>query len=356
MSSTDIRISDQFDVLKTQFGRACFANRDIPKGVDILVTNEVPFGFSILHEFRKEVCSFCFVYEFGKYCKVKIPQVEKYEGKKWLGCGLWFCSEQCMKLWREKIDLNNKLSLIFEDLLNSFQKKLLKNDYNEDEFNDIEITKDFIDKYWSKVNDWELKVDKMKESKKMNQLPSINEDDFNTVRFVTIVLFNLYKNHPSSEFFTNLQSNEFEKIKKFPVLLKSLESIYKFLKILLPSYLNLNTELFRLIIGREFGNSFGIWQINEDSLHENSENKEFLGYMLHPEASFFNHSCDPNVKKYRIDNRMHFQTMNDIKKDDQLCIDYYHVLNDPYLERQKIMMDNWFFSCLCERCKLESNV
>jgi SET and MYND domain-containing protein len=359
---TELKLSEEFAVLQTQYGRACFATQDIPKGTDVLSTNVVPFGAIIIHEFRKEVCSFCFAYKYGKYCKVKLPQPEGYTSKKWLGCGLWFCSEDCSQKWRENVDQDDKLSLAFESILVNFQQKFKNNetedDYSDKEFYKVDITEDYIDKYWEKVSEWESEVEKVRPSRRINHLPFINEDDYNTVRFVTGILFNIYRKHPSTQYFDKLQSNEVQKIQKFPVLLKSLESIYKFLKVSLPDFLQpyLSIKLVRLIVGREFGNSFGIWQTDKNfySVEENSENKELLGYMMQPEASFFNHSCAPNLKKYRIDNRMHFQTLKDIRNGEQLCIDYFHVLEDSFQERQKHMMENWFFKCNCQRCQSES--
>lgn len=352
---TDIELSDKFSVFQTQHGRACFAAKDIPKGTEILHTSPQPFGSTVLYEFRKEVCSYCFKYNYGDYCKFRLPKPQSWKKKKYQGSGLWFCSEVCVSQWQH-FDENEELTNAFEELLDQFQiksKHIPADVENYDEYKHLNVTQEYLESFWESVNEWESTIQKMKPSKRLNQIPYINEDDYNTVRFVTMVLFNISQNHQSMQHFNRLQSNELLKIAKYPVLIRSLGNIYKFLKTTLPVQLQslLTTETLRLIVGREFGNSFGIWQLVDDS---SNENKEFLGYMLHPEASFFNHSCRPNIKKYRIDNRMYFQTTQDIKQGEQVCIDYYHVLDEPFEVRQKTMMENWFFNCSCERCVLEA--
>lgn len=351
---TEIVLSDLFDVKLTQYGRACFAAQNIPKDTEILLTKE-PFGATVLYEFRKEVCSYCFHYEFGSYCKVKIPTIPNKKNYK--GSGLWFCSDQCLEKWlaydNEELEITN----IFEDLLTHFQILSKKNIQEEQQdFNPV-ITQEFIDNYWTEnIVNWEAKIKSTKKTKLLNQIPIINDDEYIAARFITTVLFNIYKKHESVNFFNHLQSNEILKIKKFPYLLKSQTLIYKFLKILLPTSLNdlLTIDLLRLIFGREYGNSFGIWQVLEDP--NSTENKEYLGYMLFPEASFFNHSCRPNLRKSRIGNKMSFKTTVSIEKGDQLCIDYFNILNEPFNKRQEILSSNWFFNCACERCVEESKL
>lgn len=345
---TNINISDYFEVRQTQYGRACFAKKDIPVGVDILTTSS-PFASVILHEFRKEVCASCFHYEYGKYCKFKIPSLSNSTKKNFKGAGLWFCSEKCMNSWLE-FDSTNQLTEIYETLLEYYQMKA-KNPVEETEYNP-KITKEFIENFWNDMKDWELKISKMKKTKTYGKLPFLNEDEYTGARFIVSALFDMYQNHKSLPYFEELQSNELQKTSEFPVLLRSQGLIYQFLRIILPDYLQpyLTIESLRLIFGREYGNSFGIWQLVGDS---STENKEFLGYCIFPEASFFNHSCRPNLKKFRKGNRMIFQSIDSIEEGQQMCIDYFHILDEPFLVRQKTLLKNWFFQCACDRCSEE---
>jgi SET and MYND domain-containing protein len=344
--STNIHISDLFEVLQTQYGRACFASQEISKGTELLLTNS-GFGSTILYEFRKEVCSNCFRYEYGKYWKLKVPVPRGH--KKFLGAGLWFCSEECLICWRE-FDPEEKLTMAYETLLVNYQMKVKAKHDKED--NDVVITREVIEEAWRGIKDWEGKVSKMKKSKQSNQLPVLNEEEYVSARFMTLVLHNLYIGHPSSQLFEHLQSNELEKITIFPVLLKSQTQVYKFLRLLLPEYLQplLTPEFLRITFGREYGNAFGIRQVTEEG---SSEEKELLGYMISPEASFFNHSCRPNLKKERRENRMLFVATADIKQGEQLCIDYFQISEEKFDYRQKTLNENWFFQCECDRCNEE---
>ncbi|KAH3678377.1 hypothetical protein WICMUC_001394 [Wickerhamomyces mucosus] len=347
---TNIKISQLFDIMQTQYGRACFATQDILAGTNVLITN-APFGSVVLYEFRKEVCSCCYRYKYGEYCKIKLTQSNPIVKKrKFHGAGLWFCSEDCLNSYQNKENIDQLIET-FDILLEHYQIKA-KNPIDHEEFNP-KISQQYIESYWKDIEQWEHSIANMKKTKAMNQIPYLNDDEYTSARFVAQSLFNTYQTHESLLLYHNLQSNELQKISKFPILLKSQTLIYKFLKILLPEFLQplLTTTSMRLLFGREYGNSFGIWQIIEDERDAN-ENKEFLGYMLFPEASFFNHSCSPNVRKFRKGNRMYFETTQDITKGQQLCIDYFHILDEPFQERQKLLSTNWFFDCACERCVL----
>ncbi|CCH40488.1 SET and MYND domain-containing protein 5 [Wickerhamomyces ciferrii] len=349
-SPTGIEVSKFFEVRQTQYGRACFASQDIPKGVEILISNS-PFATVILHEFRKEVCSSCFGYEYGKYCKVKLTDLPEFKSnKKFRGAGLWFCSEKCMEDWL-KFDSKGELTQAFETFLEFYQTKTKSPAPETTEFNP-KITTEYIELYWKDIEDWESKASKMKKTKLLGKLPYLDEDEYTGARLIIHALYNIYQNHESLETFKELQTNELQKVGRFPALLRSQASIYQVLKTILPDYLQpfLTIETIRLIFGREYGNSFGTWQLVDD---KSSENKEFLGYSLFPEASFFNHSCSPNLKKYRKVNRMHFQTTADIAKGEQMCIDYFHMLDESLMVRQEVLSKNWFFECACDRCDEE---
>lgn len=345
---TGIEISDLFNVCQTQYGRACFAKSSIDKGTKVLCTN-TGIGSTILHEFRKEVCANCFRYEYGKYAKVKLPKPEGWGKSKFLGAGLWFCSEDCLEEWKEQ-DPEGLLTMTYEALLVHYQMRIKHVSDEEDEkANKVVITKDVIDTNWKAIDEWDIKIQNMKKQKRQNHLPALNEEEYSSSKFVALALFNILNHHPSYQIFEELQTNEIEKISKYPVLLKSQSSVFKFLRITLPEPLQqlLTTQLIRQIFGREYGNSFAIRQITTD---DSTENKEFLGYLMSPEASFFNHSCRPNLRKERFRNHMIFKATKDIAPGEQLCIDYYQLLDEPYETRQRDLAANWFFYCKCDRC------
>ncbi|CAF4919829.1 unnamed protein product [Rotaria sp. Silwood1] len=115
------------------------------------------------------------------------------------------------------------------------------------------------------------------------------------------------------EIFQLLQSNDIEKICKYPYLLHSYTNkIYKFLKISTLEKLQpyIIPSIIRSIIGKNLTNIYGIWSIDD----EPDGNKEFFGYSLYPSASFFNHSCNPNLINIEKGAKIIFKLLKNIKK------------------------------------------
>ncbi|KOG96153.1 Set6p [Saccharomyces eubayanus] len=363
----DVReISPYFQVRQTTWGgRACFSSSNIPEGTTVLQAAHFT-GSSISYEFRKEVCHNCFAYDNARTMKYKLNYDSiknlicgagcQINPQKFLGAGLWFCSECCRDSY---LQIPNIVELIefYEILLRHFPNMLKR--YNttteqETKLNTVSISESIIQSAWDEIeNDWIPSIDNMKGTKKINQLPPISEDEYCCIRFVCESLFNLKHMDPQSitqRTFNMLQSNELGKISRFPVLLHFQKLVFQTLYILLPSHLHkmLTIPLLRHILGTEYGNAFGIWQDGEAA-----ESREYFGYWVFPEASYFNHSCNPNVTKYRKGNSMVFKVNKDIKENEQICIDYSGVLAVPTKKRRKFLADSWFFDCACERCNSE---
>ena len=110
------------------------------------------------------------------------------------------------------------------------------------------------------------------------------------------------------------------KSKRYPYLLYSYINIYKFIKLTCTPELQafIDSTTIRSIIGKNLSNAFGIWSEVTDP----SEDKEFLGFGVYPSASFFNHSCSPNIVKTRNNSEMVFTTSKDIEIGEELCISY----------------------------------
>lgn len=62
--------------------------------------------------------------------------------------------------------------------------------------------------------------------------------------------------------------------------------------------------------------------------------------------------CAPNVRKQRVGRAMLFYTTRDVDVEEELCINYVD-LEDNVRERQKQLLDNWYFACACQRCTHE---
>ena len=116
---------------------------------------------------------------------------------------------------------------------------------------------------------------------------------------------------------------------------------------ILPS---ITPEACQILINAASHNSFGIRSGGEDG-------DEYLGYALYPDASYFNHSCSPNVAKTRVGDVWEFRASKDIDAGNECCITYLggdeKELNVE--QRRQRLKEHWGFECMCVRCKEESN-
>lgn len=96
-------------------------------------------------------------------------------------------------------------------------------------------------------------------------------------------------------------------------------------------------------------NAFGIRSGGED-------NEEYMGYSIYPEASYFNHSCAPNVSKERVGREWRFRAAREIEEDEQLCISYLggDERDMTVSERRSRLKTVWDFTCACMLCVQDS--
>lgn len=87
-----------------------------------------------------------------------------------------------------------------------------------------------------------------------------------------------------------------------------------------------------------------------DSPEESFWYVKTIGSGLCPFASLFNHSCDANVKRTCIDNKIAFVVSNPIAAGEQLFLSYgYSSYRVPKEERQK-QLQRFSFTCDCKAC------
>lgn len=348
-----IYISPLFDVQKTIYGgRGCFANEDILKGSEIIVANK-PIGTSVVRPFRKEVCTWCFDYHNGKTLKHRI------EGK------VYFCSPECLQQFNDSdpdLILRNTLIAV-EDLYIKCEGDLPEDDVPENSENLVEDVR----KRWEEVQEWEQMFYQLKQSKRQKYYPSVTPEDYAEIKYVITTLYSLYRDQqkvvntsePISQavsqdqevrLFNLLQSSEEEKVNKYPYLLMSYINIYKFVRIVSPrEFLPLISPLsIRGIIGRNLTNAFGIWS----PITAEDEEREFFGFGVYASASYFNHSCDPNIEKVRLGRSYKFIASKDIALGEELCISY-GIRNTDTVEQRRSCLSEWFFNCGCQRCVKE---
>jgi hypothetical protein len=81
------------------------------------------------------------------------------------------------------------------------------------------------------------------------------------------------------------------------------------------------------------------------------ENEKEIGSGIFPFASFFNHSCAPNVARITLDGQLIFIVLRPIEKNCQLFLCY----RDDFLytsrqDRQDEILKSYRFKCECEAC------
>ncbi|KIK29449.1 hypothetical protein PISMIDRAFT_89322 [Pisolithus microcarpus 441] len=323
--------SDYVEFRTTQHGgRSLFAARDIPPGTRVHSSSN-PFAHVIYKDYRREVCAQCFAYAASDSTPLKVAQSRVWSIKwKPEGCQAstaWFCSEDCKEAWGK--DEAGPLQMQMDATLTKAQvasRRKGRKSTNISSFNSAaEITQDAIDQAWRNVD--ELR-------------PSSNTEG--------VVDSDPHRNYTSWSHFLRLQNNELANVRERQHILSAHLRIYAFLCNALPKYLlpYIPTTV-REVLARDTGNAFGIW--------DGDRRDEMLGWGVWTSASYFNHSCSPNIRKTRQGRTLHFETSRAVSAGEELCISY--VDTDQLVgQRQKDLESSWFFRCGCSRCKLESTV
>ena len=109
------------------------------------------------------------------------------------------------------------------------------------------------------------------------------------------------------------------------------------------------------LISRASHNAFSI---RPSKPADGDQSGEFMGWGVWPEASFFNHSCSPNLQKTRKGRLWSFSVADGkvVERGEELCISYLGGDErdlDLDTRRQKLM-DGWGFLCHCRKCMEDS--
>lgn len=114
----------------------------------------------------------------------------------------------------------------------------------------------------------------------------------------------------------------------------------------LPLLSSITSENVFLLSSRDSHNSFGIRSLEDDG-------SEFFGYGCWPAASYFNHSCTPNIEKGRVGRAWEFRACSDIDDGGELNITYLsgEERNLSCVKRREALKKTWGFDCACTRCE-----
>lgn len=94
-------------------------------------------------------------------------------------------------------------------------------------------------------------------------------------------------------------------------------------------------------------------QCNGFGVYDPSDRCAAVGF--YPLASYFNHSCDPNLCRVMVGNEMRFYALRAIGEGEPLCISYIDV-TDAAADRRRELLQGYRFYCRCPRCAGEGRL
>lgn len=120
-----------------------------------------------------------------------------------------------------------------------------------------------------------------------------------------------------------------------------------------------SVELTAALLAKDKLNAFGLM---EPLSVEKSGERSVRAYGIYPKASFFNHDCLPNACRFDYvdadtegnNTDIVIRAIHDILQGREICLSYFPV-NENYSNRQKILFEDYGFTCACDRCKVEAN-
>lgn len=330
-------------------GRAVFAARDIDEDTLIWRSDDLTLSV-LLREYRREVCGQCFGYDYGRDLDTRDKTV-----------GFAFCSKDCQEKWKEE---NGPIGIEAWTAVETLVKKRSKEDSEMVDADQARPRKKEITQAWESVaaqaalirvarqGDQQSSegdgsaVQVTKQHKKALQKALLEKISPDVMSFCVSGLVWRY-HHP----------DEWERVLALAVDSTPYHSsddicaftrTYLHLLAILPLPLLplVTADTLFLLSSRDSHNSFGIRSLEDDG-------SEFFGYGCWPAASYFNHSCSPNIEKKRTGRVWEFRAARDIEKGEELCITYLSG-EERKLSRGKRMLTlkrNWGFECACERCE-----
>ena len=336
-----------YDIQPTAYGgRGAFARSFIPKGT-LILSCPGPYASVIFRRFKREVCAWCFAYAFesGKRkWSVKLDEVDRNGAGAWFCSGscreTWTSDYQAgddgVGWW---LDINSAL----ERSIAQVGKRGKTDNANPstsrlaflDDLLGEKVTPEFIDQAWNLAQ--EVSFEESKQGIRSSWTEELNEIEQDTVRFVLDALMrkviddsksisthgplNIPHTHVGIGLwpeFLDLQNNELALLQSKPYLLESQLLSYRFLRHFVmtsqsrSSHLrkkskvdltNLDVDygmpvhpidrlrgflstpaLTRSILGRDYGNVFGIWDTSSSD-----QGSEMLGWGAYVFGSYFNH-------------------------------------------------------------------
>lgn len=385
--------SDHYVLQSTPLaGRAIFARKSVKPGTHVLSTTEdsnrvlSPTAHVVFRPYRREVCAQCFSYDRGREWKYRLGDA-----------GVVFCSAQCQQQWESD---NGPVGMAAHRAVESATKQQLRRRGNAQNApmelpDDSSKKNEVLPTNGDFVSTWQAAGlvgnqilaarSKGKPSKSDQRVLRTAEGvsaDPDVLAYILSAILSAYKRSatakvteddnqpdvaivPGTHIFSKLFADVMA-LADDPTVYASNSSLseyisaYHLLLAILPTPLLefLQPALCHEIASRASHNAFSIRPAGNS---DGEQSGEFLGWGIWPEASFFNHSCRPNVKKERKGRRWVFAISEEISgaevnEGEELCITYLggDEKDLAVIARRKKLKDEWGFDCRCPRCEEES--
>lgn len=367
-----------YKVIQTpHVGRSVVSNQQIAPGKKMLVTSLAlsPIAHTIFRSYRREVCAWCFGYDRGREWKVR---------QYFTLAGVIFCSDGCKNQWREVVGdvgfdayVNFRRLIVStrgrgDSLLNRSQwKQNSLEDAKRDETSEGVPNAEMIKKSWSDADslaslicgartDEKLRKLHLREMRKILDQPS-DPDSLEFFLTGTLHLFRalsvsgqvdqaLPENHILPELM-DLVADE----TAYPSMCSLEIHVRSYLQLLacLPEPLLpfISASLCQELVRRASHNAFSIRPSEGD---DGEQSGEMAGWGIWPEASIFNHSCEPNLRKERIGRIWRFSGASHKRAEEgeEMCISYLggDEKDMTLATRRAKLQEGWGFICACKRC------
>ncbi|OQO02260.1 hypothetical protein B0A48_11814 [Cryoendolithus antarcticus] len=336
--------SDAFEVRDIPgAGRGVIARTSLPNRTHILSTSTLA-AYVVFREYRKEVCAQCFHYDRGRTLAVRDLETGKV-----------FCSEGCRDLWAEE---QGEEGVEAWKALETWVKArsgavwctaTSRTDGERPSVEEIEVAWKRVE-YARFTRVQETKAE-AKQRRKALQSSTSGPVDPDILSFLLSGIIFVSK-HPAL-FASDVLALAMDPTPyRTPSDLQSHANSFLQLVSLLPPPLSesCTTSRIQTLIAAASHNSFGIRAGSEEDM------EEYMGYALYPDASYFNHSCEPNVAKKRKGRTWEFWTSGAVKEGEELCISYLGG-DEKGLDvtgRRERLKGTWGFECGCGRCVRDS--
>ncbi|EME87638.1 uncharacterized protein MYCFIDRAFT_27819 [Pseudocercospora fijiensis CIRAD86] len=330
-------------------GRGVIAIRDIPAGTPVLESGPAA-AHIIFKEYRKETCAYCFQWDRGRTLPVREHEL-----------GKWFCSSDCQGRWKEE---QGDLGIEAWSIVTAFGHRNTKRRGDDDEImsDAVRPTEEEIAASWATASERAKLLLRGRTGAPVSkperkQLQALRQDlaqpmDSDLLAYLLegALLFHQRPAKWRQEVLSLAMDHTPYKTKQD--LDSSCRAFLQLTSILPETILPaLGAELCLALVQADNHNAFGIRGGGEDS-------EEYMGYGLYPCASYFNHSCDPNIAKHRRGRSWEFHALRDISAGEECCITYLggDERDMDVLERLRRLRDVWDFVCVCQRCKAEAGI